>query len=47
MGWLSTALREVREELCMFYGLVFIPVYLCHHRNRKEHVLKLWGRQKF
>lgn len=45
MGLLSTGSREVREEFCLFHEFVFLPLYLGHHRNRKEHVGKLWVRQ--
>ena len=46
-GLLFTRSREVREEFCLFLGFVFLSLYLCHHRNRKEHVLKLWIRRNF
>lgn len=41
---LSTGSREVREEFCLFHEFVFLSLYLGHHRNRKEHVGKLWVR---
>lgn len=42
VGLLSTGSEEVREEICLLHWFVFLPLYLCHHINRKEHVVKLW-----
>lgn len=47
VGLLSPGSEEVREEFCLFHWFVFCPFYLCHHRNRKEHVLKALDQREF